>query len=118
MSSVINGRDYSSGRDAVDFSRHTVPARVIRLELENRLASVEQQRVMQDAADRGHQEEWAERLHGAQQGEESARRELHSLRYWTHTLHGLISPMGNRPSNKMTRVCLQCGFFVCSTSGV
>lgn len=55
----------------------------IRLELENRLAALEQQRALQDAADHAQKEEWEERFRSTQQGEESARRELHNLRYRT-----------------------------------
>ncbi|KAM4712014.1 centrosomal protein of 83 kDa [Anableps anableps] len=51
-----------------------------KLELENRLAVLEQQRALQDASDQALKEEWEERLAGAQQGEESLRRELQSLR--------------------------------------
>uniref|UniRef100_A0A8C3ARI9 Centrosomal protein 83 n=1 Tax=Cyclopterus lumpus TaxID=8103 RepID=A0A8C3ARI9_CYCLU len=51
-----------------------------KLEVENRLASLEQQRALQDAADHAQKEEWEERLRNAQQGEESARRELQNLR--------------------------------------
>lgn len=52
----------------------------VRLELETRLAALEQQRALQDAADHAQKEEWEERLRSAQQGEESARRELQNLR--------------------------------------
>ncbi|XP_067345718.1 centrosomal protein of 83 kDa isoform X2 [Channa argus] len=51
-----------------------------KLELENRFAALEQQRVLQDAADEAQKAELEERLHVSQQGEESARRELHNLR--------------------------------------
>ena len=51
-----------------------------RLELENRLVALEQQRVLQDAANQAQNEDWEERLHSAQQGEESARREVQNLR--------------------------------------
>lgn len=44
------------------------------------MAALEQQRALQDATDHAQKEEWEERLRGAQQGEESARRELHTLR--------------------------------------
>lgn len=57
----------------------------VRLELENRLAAIEQQRALQDATDHANKEEWEERLRSAQQGEETARRELHNLRYWTRS---------------------------------
>lgn len=53
---------------------------VVRLELENRLAALEQQRALQEAADHAQSEDWEERLRSAQQGEESARRELQNLR--------------------------------------
>lgn len=51
-----------------------------RLELENRLAVLEQQRALQDSSDQALKEEWEERLSSAQQGEESLRRELQNLR--------------------------------------
>lgn len=51
-----------------------------RLELENRLAVLEQQRALQDSSDQALKEEWEERLRSAQQGEESLRRELQNLR--------------------------------------
>ncbi|KAM4523097.1 centrosomal protein of 83 kDa isoform 2-T3 [Fundulus diaphanus] len=51
-----------------------------KLELENRLAVLEQQRALQDASDQASKEEWEERLRSAQQGEDSARRELQNLR--------------------------------------
>ena len=51
-----------------------------RLELENRLAELEQQRALQEASERALKEEWEERLRGAQQGEESVRKEVQSLR--------------------------------------
>lgn len=53
---------------------------VVRLEVENRLAALEQQRALQDAADQSQKEEYEERIRTAQQGEEAARRELQSLR--------------------------------------
>ena len=53
---------------------------IVRLDLENRLATLEQQRALQDAADNTQKEEWEERVRGAQHGEETARRELQSLR--------------------------------------
>lgn len=52
----------------------------VRLELENRLAALDQQRVLQAASDQALRDEWEERLRSAQQGEESARRELQNLR--------------------------------------
>ncbi|XP_056280778.1 centrosomal protein of 83 kDa isoform X2 [Pseudoliparis swirei] len=51
-----------------------------KLEVENRLSSLEQQRALQDVADHAQKEEGEERLRIAQQGEESARRELQNLR--------------------------------------
>ncbi|XP_040002768.1 centrosomal protein of 83 kDa isoform X2 [Xiphias gladius] len=51
-----------------------------KLELENRLAALEQQRALKDAADHAQNEEREECLHSAQQGEESARREVQNLR--------------------------------------
>ncbi|KAK0132189.1 Centrosomal protein [Merluccius polli] len=51
-----------------------------KLELENRMAELEQKRALQDTAGHAHREEWEERLRGAQLGEESARKELHNLR--------------------------------------
>lgn len=51
-----------------------------RLELENKLATVEQQRALQDSTDQAQREEWEERMHRVQQEEESTRRELQSLR--------------------------------------
>uniref|UniRef100_A0A672J765 Centrosomal protein 83 n=1 Tax=Salarias fasciatus TaxID=181472 RepID=A0A672J765_SALFA len=53
---------------------------VVRLDLENRVAALEQQKALQDASDNAQKEEWEERLRNAQQGEESARRELQQLR--------------------------------------
>ncbi|XP_067110558.1 centrosomal protein of 83 kDa isoform X2 [Osmerus mordax] len=51
-----------------------------KLEMENRLAELEQQRALQEASERALKEEWEERLRGAQQGEESVRKEVQSLR--------------------------------------
>ncbi|XP_037552128.1 centrosomal protein of 83 kDa [Nematolebias whitei] len=51
-----------------------------KLELENRVAALEQQRLLQDSSDQALREEWEERLRSAQRGEESSRRELQSLR--------------------------------------
>ncbi|XP_028256680.1 centrosomal protein of 83 kDa isoform X2 [Parambassis ranga] len=51
-----------------------------KLEMENRLAALEQQRALQEASDHAQKEEWEERLRNAQQGEESARREVQTLR--------------------------------------
>lgn len=53
---------------------------VVRLEMENRLAALEQQRALQEASDHAQKEEWEERLRNAQQGEESTRREVQTLR--------------------------------------
>lgn len=53
---------------------------VIRLELENRLSELEQQRALQEAAGSSQKEEWDERLRAAQLGEESVRKELQNLR--------------------------------------
>uniref|UniRef100_A0A8C4HSD7 Centrosomal protein of 83 kDa n=1 Tax=Dicentrarchus labrax TaxID=13489 RepID=A0A8C4HSD7_DICLA len=60
--------------------RKTATLHEEKLELENRIAALEQQRALQDAADHAQKEEWEERLHSTQHGEESARRELQSLR--------------------------------------
>ncbi|KAM9407160.1 centrosomal protein of 83 kDa isoform 1-T1 [Salvelinus alpinus] len=51
-----------------------------KLVLEDRLAELEQQRALQDAAGHTQKEEWEERLRGAQLGEEAARKELQILR--------------------------------------
>ena len=51
-----------------------------KLELENRLAALEQQGALQDATDHAQKEEWEERVRSSQQGEESARREVQNLR--------------------------------------
>lgn len=51
-----------------------------RLELENRLSELEQQRALQEVAGDSRKEEWEERLHAAQLGEESVRKELQNLR--------------------------------------
>ncbi|XP_073336563.1 centrosomal protein of 83 kDa [Pagrus major] len=60
--------------------RKTAALHEEKLDLENRLAALEQQRALQDAADNSQKEEWEERLRSAQHVEESARRELQSLR--------------------------------------
>ncbi|XP_045555771.1 centrosomal protein of 83 kDa isoform X1 [Salmo salar] len=52
--------------------------------LEDRLAELEQQRALQDAAGHTQKEEWEERLRGAQLGEESACKELQNLRTKLH----------------------------------
>lgn len=51
------------------------------MELENRLATLEQQRALHEASDQAQKEEWEERVRSAQQAEESVRRELQNLRY-------------------------------------
>ncbi|XP_029317966.1 centrosomal protein of 83 kDa isoform X2 [Cottoperca gobio] len=60
--------------------RKTATLHEEKLEMENHIASLEQQRALQDAADHAQNEEWEERLRSAQQGEESVRRELQNLR--------------------------------------
>ena len=50
------------------------------LEMENRLAALEQQMALQGTADHAQEEELEEHLRGAQQGEESACREVQKLR--------------------------------------
>ncbi|KAG7497878.1 hypothetical protein JOB18_045390 [Solea senegalensis] len=60
--------------------RKTAALHEEKLELENRLATLEQQRALQDAADHAQKEEWEDRVRSAQQGEESARREVQNLR--------------------------------------
>uniref|UniRef100_A0A673H7T9 Centrosomal protein of 83 kDa-like n=1 Tax=Sinocyclocheilus rhinocerous TaxID=307959 RepID=A0A673H7T9_9TELE len=51
-----------------------------KLELENRLSELEQQRALQEAAGSSQKEEWEEHLRAAQLGEESVRKELLNLR--------------------------------------
>ncbi|XP_061523943.1 centrosomal protein of 83 kDa-like isoform X2 [Phycodurus eques] len=51
-----------------------------KLELEHRLAALEQQRALQDTQAQAQKEEWEEQLGTAQRGETSARNELQSLR--------------------------------------
>ncbi|KAG9345776.1 hypothetical protein JZ751_008921 [Albula glossodonta] len=51
-----------------------------KLELENRMSELEQQRALQEATGTSQKEEWEERLRAAQLGEETARREVQSLR--------------------------------------
>uniref|UniRef100_A0A8C6UDK4 Centrosomal protein 83 n=1 Tax=Neogobius melanostomus TaxID=47308 RepID=A0A8C6UDK4_9GOBI len=51
-----------------------------KLELESRLATLEQQRALHDAAATAQKEEWEERIRSAQQAEESTRKELQNLR--------------------------------------
>lgn len=53
---------------------------VTRLELENRLSELEQQRALHEATGNSQKEEWEERLRAAQLGEESVRKELQNLR--------------------------------------
>uniref|UniRef100_A0A1A7YNU4 Coiled-coil domain containing 41 n=1 Tax=Iconisemion striatum TaxID=60296 RepID=A0A1A7YNU4_9TELE len=60
--------------------RKTATLHEEKLELESRLAALEQQRVLQEASDQALKEEWEERVRSTQQGEESARRELQNLR--------------------------------------
>uniref|UniRef100_A0A8C7XJP8 Centrosomal protein 83 n=1 Tax=Oryzias sinensis TaxID=183150 RepID=A0A8C7XJP8_9TELE len=60
--------------------RRTAALHEEKLELENRLSTLEQQRALQDASEQALREEWEERVHSAQQGEELARRELQNLR--------------------------------------
>uniref|UniRef100_A0A8C6UK51 Centrosomal protein 83 n=1 Tax=Neogobius melanostomus TaxID=47308 RepID=A0A8C6UK51_9GOBI len=50
-----------------------------KLELESRLATLEQQRALHDAAATAQKEEWEERIRSAQQAEESTRKELQNL---------------------------------------
>ncbi|MFT7812576.1 centrosomal protein of 83 kDa [Arapaima gigas] len=52
-----------------------------KLELENRLSELEQQRALQNAADTSQKEEWEERLRAAQLAEEVARKDVQVLRY-------------------------------------
>ncbi|XP_029969067.1 centrosomal protein of 83 kDa isoform X2 [Salarias fasciatus] len=63
-----------------DELRKTAALHEEKLDLENRVAALEQQKALQDASDNAQKEEWEERLRNAQQGEESARRELQQLR--------------------------------------
>ncbi|XP_049422255.1 centrosomal protein of 83 kDa isoform X2 [Epinephelus fuscoguttatus] len=60
--------------------RKTVALHEEKLEVENRLAALEQQRALQDATDNAQKEELEERLCRAQHGEEAARKELQNLR--------------------------------------
>ncbi|XP_049892187.1 centrosomal protein of 83 kDa [Epinephelus moara] len=60
--------------------RKTVALLEEKLEVENRLAALEQQRALQDATDNAQKEELEERLRRAQHGEEAARKELQNLR--------------------------------------
>ncbi|NP_001340860.1 centrosomal protein of 83 kDa [Danio rerio] len=51
-----------------------------KLELENRLSELEQQKALQEVTGNSQKEEWEERLRAAQLGEESVRKELQNLR--------------------------------------
>ncbi|KAM9323167.1 uncharacterized protein KZ484_021287 [Pholidichthys leucotaenia] len=51
-----------------------------KLELEKRVAALEQERALQNAIERTQKEEYEKRLHNAQQEKESVRRELQNLR--------------------------------------
>lgn len=53
---------------------------MFRLEMDNRLTELEQQRALQEAAANAQREEWEERIRCSQLGEESARKEAHNLR--------------------------------------
>ncbi|KAL7371355.1 hypothetical protein ABVT39_025409 [Epinephelus coioides] len=59
--------------------RKTVALHEEKLEVENRLAALEQQRALQDVTDNAQKEELEERLRRAQHGEEAARKELQNL---------------------------------------
>uniref|UniRef100_A0A8C9SZJ3 Centrosomal protein 83 n=1 Tax=Scleropages formosus TaxID=113540 RepID=A0A8C9SZJ3_SCLFO len=52
-----------------------------KLELENRLSDLEQQRALQSSTEASLKEEWEERLRAAQLSEETARKEVQVLRY-------------------------------------
>ncbi|CAL8323516.1 unnamed protein product [Lota lota] len=67
-----------------------------KLELENRLAELEQQRALQETAGHAHREEWEERLRGAQLGEESARKELQNLRTKLHQQSSQLEELERR----------------------
>ncbi|XP_034145852.1 centrosomal protein of 83 kDa isoform X2 [Esox lucius] len=60
--------------------RKTAAVHEEKLMLEDRLAELEKQKALQDAAGLTQKEEWEERLRGAQLAEESARKELQNLR--------------------------------------
>uniref|UniRef100_A0A8C5BPB1 Centrosomal protein of 83 kDa n=1 Tax=Gadus morhua TaxID=8049 RepID=A0A8C5BPB1_GADMO len=66
-----------------------------KLEVENRLSELEQQRALQDTAGHAHREEWEERLRGAQLGEESAPNDLtNAIRVlWSTVLTVLSRPL-------------------------
>ncbi|KAL6473626.1 hypothetical protein MHYP_G00171870 [Metynnis hypsauchen] len=51
-----------------------------KLELENRLSELEQQRALQEATGNSLKEEWEDRVRSAQLGEEAARKELQNIR--------------------------------------
>ena len=60
--------------------RKTATLHKEKLELDNRLAALQQQRALQDTAVHAQKEEWKQRVCSSQQGEESARREVKNLR--------------------------------------
>ncbi|XP_072311078.1 centrosomal protein of 83 kDa [Eucyclogobius newberryi] len=64
--------------------RQTAVLHEDKLELENRLVTLEQQRALYDAAAQAQKEECEDRIRSAQQAEESARRELQNLRSKLH----------------------------------
>ncbi|XP_076862591.1 centrosomal protein of 83 kDa [Brachyhypopomus gauderio] len=51
-----------------------------KLELENRLSDLEQQRALQEATGSSQKDEWEDRIRAAQLGEEAARKELQNVR--------------------------------------
>ncbi|KAK1789540.1 hypothetical protein P4O66_015460, partial [Electrophorus voltai] len=51
-----------------------------KLELENRLSDLEQQRALQEATGNSQKEEWEDRVRAAQLGEEAVRKELQNIR--------------------------------------
>ncbi|CAL1568705.1 unnamed protein product [Knipowitschia caucasica] len=55
-----------------------------KLELENRLVTLEQQRALYDSAAQAQKEEWEERIKSSQHSEEAVRRELQNLRSKLH----------------------------------
>ncbi|XP_077355588.1 centrosomal protein of 83 kDa isoform X3 [Festucalex cinctus] len=71
-------RKVQSARDE-EICKSTV-LREEKMELEHRLAELEQQRALQDTKVQAREEEWEAQLRMAQRGEESARKELQSLR--------------------------------------
>ena len=60
--------------------------------MDNRLAELEQQKALQEAAASAQRDEWEERIRSSQLGEESMRKEAHSLRYVKSTAWGTSSP--------------------------